>query len=141
MKIPGQITISTRRSPDEGKVHIELRDPNAIVRFLALSMDMANFTRALGGLSCCDCEIEVHDLEKVGKIRESKPLEFELATHDFGDKRMAMASAAAADRCPDGWTPNVSFNSQDSFYTRDGKSWARTTMHRWVERTEEEDNG
>ena len=34
--------------------------------------------------------------------------------------------------CPDGWTPDLHFSSQDSFFHKDYELWARTKIRRWV---------
>lgn len=50
-------------------------------------------------------------------------------------KTRKKAAADIADRvCPDGWIADHYFNSQNSFYYKDGQTWARTTIRRWVDK-------
>jgi hypothetical protein len=60
-------------------------------------------------------------------------LEFEVPkwNTDISDKEQAME--LAKEHCPYGWTPDLYFNSQDSFFYKDKKRFARTTIRRWVE--------
>lgn len=36
--------------------------------------------------------------------------------------------------CPDGWTPDLYFGSQNSFFRENGKEYARVTIRRWIEK-------
>ena len=113
-------------------VSIEVKDENACVKLLRLKMSMENFAQAITGLHSTECVGEVSGLDKVGKKHENRDFSFELPEGTkFRDKTAAVKAVMEA--CPKGWTPDISFSSQNSFYSADGKEWARTTIRRWVE--------
>ena len=132
MKINASITILFR----EGGLHIEVEDRDASITFLELDLDAAQTCQALSRLGCTPvsaCEVE--GLDRVGKKMEHKKLEFEVPkgtrwTHrkDSDQKLLKLMHK----HMPEGWVSDAYFQSQDSFFERDGKEWAQTTIRRWV---------
>lgn len=81
---------------------------------------------------------EVHGLDRVGKKQENKLFEFELPK-DFkreyfkgrADQEIELQQLAQS-QLSDGWIAENYFGSQDSFFTKDGKKYARVTIRRWI---------
>ena len=117
----------------------ELWDRVSGTMFARITMDSDSFAKALGGLSEVKCEkADVFALDRLNKKHEHKTFEFPLPEDvGFGDCKPA-AIQAAKDAAPVGWTSDCSFSSQNSFFQKDGKPWARTIIRRWVEDTPDE---
>jgi len=128
----GKITISRPCSSREDEVvSITIQDEDAKVQFVEVEVSLANMMQAITGLGNVPCEFVTRGLESVGKVREAKSLEFEIGCESWRmDKDMAYAKAREA--CPVGWIASEYFGSKDSFFSRDGKNYARTTIVRWV---------
>jgi len=135
-KHDGSLTISRPHCSDGSSyINIEVEDKDAGIRFLSLEVSFVEFSQALTGLGGRPCKIEVHGLEHVGMQIERNTLEFVLP-NDFpeytGTKERA--GELAKEICPEGWTPNIYFGSQNSFFRKDGIRYARCQITRWVEK-------
>ncbi len=126
-----KLTITRRCAGDDSNVNIEVRDTDAGVKFLSIKIDFEEFAKCLMGQAEMECLMKVNNLENVGKVIERDNLEFELPTVDYS-KRKDFAASEAEKVCPEGWTPFNSFSSKDSFFTKDNKPHARTSIRRWV---------
>jgi len=112
---------------------IELHDRDANIQFADVTLTNDQLASALSRSAYTECECEVHGLHNVGKKREQKELVFELPKDTrFSVDSKEKACELARKSCPDGWEPVLYFNSQNSFFTKDGKEFARTIMIRWV---------
>ena len=134
MKHDGQITISR---PQYGngtkKIVITIKDTNSVIDFIELEIDYVNFTEAITGLAYSECKFETRLLDKVGKKRIIDNFEFEMDNPKLSrSKEFAIEKVKKI--CPIGWECSTYFGSQDSFFDRDGKSFARTKIMKWVEK-------
>ena len=120
---------------EEG-LHIKLYDNESVIKFCNIRLNKEQTCEALARMFHTPCTMEVFELENVGKRRVSQPLEFEI--HDRYDKELL--EGLAKECCPEGWTPNLSFNSQGSFYRKNDIQWARTICYKWVDIEEEDEN-
>lgn len=129
MKINADITIIS----DRDGVRIEIRDRDASVMMIKLDLSSKQFTSAIGRLAHTEVrDCEVYGLDKIGKRQETDTLEFCLDVDKWVDKTKNQARKKVIENCPEGWEPDMNFGSQDSFFNKDGKEWARTTIRRWV---------
>ena len=117
---------------EEGPVRIEIDDADAAVRFLELEVPTVAFVAALGRLAMVRCVASARHLGIVGKRLEHKQLVFEMPEHVGYNERKGKAAELATKHCPKGWVPDLYFGSQDSFFQKDGKDCAQTTIRRWV---------
>lgn len=130
MKIDARITILG--SHQDGSVTIEIEDRTSSTSFVTITMTAEQFIgAAMGRLGASQCECEVNHLERVGKKMEMSKLKFEIQDCDYGD-RDAAAVVAANRECPAGWTPDLYFGSQNSFYRDGDKQMAQCTIRRLV---------
>lgn len=97
---------------------------------LTCELSLENFAKCIMGLAQVDCKINKTNLENFGKKMEHKTLEFKIPCS--GSKQKENAIKKVSEICPDGWEPDNYFNSQDSFFTKDGECFARCTIRRWV---------
>jgi len=114
----------------ENGMIIELRDNDASVVFAKVEMNTKQLAQALSRLGYTTCKIEVQGLDKLGKKMEIDKLVFEIPDDWYNEKELAMT--LVKEKCPEGWTPDLYFNSQNSFFIKDGVRFARTTIRRWV---------
>jgi hypothetical protein len=128
----GELTISCVHSNVEPDyIEVRLTDVDAKTQFAVAKVSLVDFAVALMGRSYVACELDVRWLERVGKTMELDKLEVQMPTDDCCNRKET-ACEAVKSACPLGWTPDVGFNSHGSFFMRDGKLWARTTIRRWV---------
>lgn len=129
------ITIS-RLSGDGESIRVSIRDRISSQEVVEIELTLEDFALALTGRAHTQGDARWRGLDRVGKRMEMEKWEFELpASVDFTNEKEA-ARAIATSTCKSGWTPDTYFNSQNSFFTLDGKRWARTTIRRWVSETE-----
>lgn len=130
MKVEGDLTVFA----NEGYITFLIRDRNASTRFLEMRMTAEGFVAALGRLGHVPCDLDFHDLDHVGKTMENKHFDFPLPPEGkqgrYAEKETAVEVIKTA--CPEGWTPDLSFNSQNSFYSKNGHRFARTVIRRWI---------
>jgi hypothetical protein len=133
MSIKGELSI-VRPSCSDGKKYIRIMvgDVEARVQFLDIEIALDDFAECLTGLSLVKCDIDVRGLDKVGKRIESDELIFEMPSRVKYSERKQIAAALARKAAPDGWEASGYFYAQDSFFEKDGKSYARTLISRWV---------
>lgn len=130
-KKPFSVTIS-RPSCGNGDeyISIEVIDNKSRARFLELKVDYADFAQLVTGLSFVGCDGAVRNLERVGKKKVGKQIEFEVSNY-YGSKDEAREKVN--NYLVDGYVVHNDFTSQDSFFSRDGKDYARTTIFKWVD--------
>jgi hypothetical protein len=130
MKIDAQIDI--RASYDDA-IQIEVRDKASNAIFLSMVLTREQFINAaMNKLGCTEVkETRVRYLERIGKEMKMDTLTFEIPDWGYQDN-LPETIKLAYKNCPDGWIPDVSFSSQNSFYTGDdGKHYARTIIRKW----------
>lgn len=133
MEIDGRITILVS---SEGAI-IELHDRDSGITFARVKMTSEQFCGAIGRLAYSECvEMHVPDLgiSEIGKKLETDGFSFELP-EGWGikaDTKKLLEIARA--KMPAGWITNDTFQSQNSFFTKDGKRHARCMIKRWVDK-------
>lgn len=131
-KTKGKITISrTASNTCDDYISITITDDKSSKRVLEAKLDLRSFANCITGFAAQHCDLTVYDVfDKVGKTIETDFIEFPMPEDFQHDKEVAKVQAEK--HCPEGWVPDKSFNSQNSFFQIDGKSYARTTIRRWV---------
>lgn len=118
---------------NDGGATIEFYDAEACVTFAKATLTAEELCNAMSRLMHTDCRMEVQHLDKIGKTLEHKELIFEMPEDLFYEKgRNELATKLAKKNCPEGWTPECYFSSQNSFFNKDGKHMARCNIRRWV---------
>lgn len=128
MEIQGAITILF--SADGLKISVKDRDSS--ITFAEIKLNQEQTCQAMSRLAQTDCRITVREIEKVGKKMEHQEFVFEIPKGNGQKNRKKEIEEKCLQDCPDGWKPDLYFNSHNSFFTKDGKKYARTTMRRWV---------
>lgn len=128
MERKGKISILINREYTE----IEIKDDLANVTFVKVRLTPEQFSAALGRLAYVNCELDLRGLDKVGKKHECKTFEFEITySKTKEDLALACNEALFAQGMYE-WVSDNYFRSQNSFFKKDGKDWARCTIRRWV---------
>lgn len=130
----GSITISRPHGIKCDYISIKFRDESSRTGFMEARIRYADFAEALTGLSEVPCEITVRGLNRVGKQQEIDKIEFKVAgaKHKYGEELRRLAENSAKEHTPEGWEADKYYGSQNSFFTRYGETWARTTIRRWI---------
>ncbi len=109
---------------------IEIEDRASSVEFVRIELDVQQLAELLSRRSNLPCNIETRCLEKVGKKMVMETFEFEIPKVEY-EHRKAVAVAESRKQCPKGWEPDTYYGSQNSFFTKDKKEYARTTIRKW----------
>jgi hypothetical protein len=135
MKHKAKLSIS-RPSYSDGskKIAIRVMDTEARIEFLEIEIDLEAFSECITGLGHCGCEMEVRGLQNVGKKIENMPIVFEVPEEFRYKGKCGGVDSLAKKATPYGWECSMYFGSQTSFFSKDGKDFARTTASRWVEK-------
>jgi len=128
MKLKGQITFLINRE----STTIEVHDDDACTTFVSITLTPEQLSAILSRQSMVECELDVRGIEKVGKKHECRNFEFEV-TYSKDDKDLSVACEEALFK--EGlyeWVSDNYYHSQNTFFKKDGKQYARTTIRRWV---------
>lgn len=126
-EIEASITITAQY---DDRIFLSIKDKKSGIRFVDLELTREQFINAaMNRLAECNVKTaHIHNIANVGKKLERKPLVVEIpAYHD--DKA---ALAISTRMCPPGWDVEPYFTSQDSFFSKGDKFYARTSIVRWV---------
>src|SRR6186713_1898867 len=132
MKLQGQITLLVER--DYTTIRIEDDTSNAIICEVRLTP--GQLSSALSRMADTPCDVDVFPqvFDRFGKKMEVQSHEFPLPdgfVNKHSSSNVALVKIAQQ-TAPDGWTADDYFNSQNSFFTKDGQKYARCHIRRWV---------
>lgn len=119
---------------NENGATIEVHDRTSALTFIEIELNQEQVCRILSRQGYVECKnVEVFNLDRINKKLVHKPFEFKIGakniTYYKDEKKIAQETLVKV--CPDGWTPDLSFDSQGSFFTKDGIRYARTTIRKW----------
>lgn len=111
---------------------IEIIDSNANTTLAHIRLTPEQLSAILSGKCYVNCECTTGDLTRIGKKHETKMFEFEITySKTKEDLTIACIEALFAQGMHE-WVSDNYYKSQDSFFSKDGKDYARTTIRRWV---------
>lgn len=128
MKIKGNISILINQE----YTTIEIHDTDASINFLSIQLTPEQLSSALSRLSRVPCVIDLHGIDKIGKRMEHKKFAFEIPKEINNSKHAGKLHEIAQSLLTDGWIAEGYFASQDTFFEKDGKQYARCIIRRWV---------
>lgn len=114
----------------EDSTTIELIDSDSGLQFVSIKLSPEQLSMVLSRRAHVPCTMTIRSLDKIGKKLEHKIMEFEIP--EDADRNGSMVSSIADSVCPAGWVHDNYFNSQNSFFHKDGHRFARCTIRRWV---------
>jgi hypothetical protein len=131
MKLKGKISILINRE----YTTIEIEDDLASTTFVKARLTPEQLSAVLSRQARIDCELEIRGLEKIGKKHENKYFEFEiqkgLRDSKYSESLRTIAQNLLNNQ-DEGWIAEGYFSSQNSFFEKDGKQYARCTIRRWI---------
>lgn len=130
-KLKAKMTIMCSTNYENRDIEIEVEDAISSCTFLKLRIKPEDFTAMLGRLSNVEVDMEVASLDRVGKKMIMDILEFEMPEYVSWKDKQKSAREQANKKCPVGWVFDSGFNSQDSFFMKDDKAYARCTIRKW----------
>ncbi len=112
---------------------IELHDSKSATKFATIKLTNDQLASALSRLSHTDCSVELVGLDKVNKEMKWQYYVFEI------NQEIRKSNAALNQKClkclqddnMTDWIPDSYFGSQNSFFEKDGKYYARATIRKW----------
>jgi hypothetical protein len=135
MKVKAAFTMLVSETGAE----IVVEDRRSSLTLVRLQLSPEQFLSAMSRLSGVRCDGIVGDLSKIGKRMEVSSFTFPMPETSWKQQR-EVAKELALKLCPAGWTPDLYFTSQGSFFDDDkGGKNARSTMRRWVDVTPDND--
>lgn len=123
-----RVTISRDNSDN---IYIRIVDSLSRIEFVDVCMRPPDFAKAITGFAMQEGVADIRGLDKVGKEMIDE-MSFTLPPHTSWEDRKKIATEIAQKTCKDGWIPDISFNSQYSFFNVEGVTCAKTTIRKWV---------
>ena len=81
----GKITISRYNDfRNKEPIHITITDEKSGVTFCDIEMSLESFSRAITGLSLQECNISIHNIDRIGMKREMKKEFIKISKGSFG---------------------------------------------------------
>lgn len=129
-KINGKITFLVNRD----KTTIQIDDADASTTFVTVELTPEQLSSALSRLAYTDCECYVYNLDRVGKKHENDSFVFEIEEKDKRDKDKLkeLCLIELKKQGMSEWIPDNNYSSQNSFFKKDDKFYARAIIRRWV---------
>lgn len=112
---------------------IEIYDEVSSKTFVRVQLTNNQLASMLSRLQRTSCKVEVGDLTIIGKQMEHQTFEFEVDREIKGSNillHLCCTQALEKSNMSD-WIPEQRYNSQDSFFQKDGKLFARTIIRKW----------
>ena len=129
MKIENaKITMLVNREYTE----IEIYDADANTTLATVKLTPEQLSMILSRQGYVECECNTGDLKMIGKKHENKYFEFEIAYTKSKEDLILACNEALLQQGMHEWESDNYYNSQNSFFSKDGKNYARTVIRRWI---------
>jgi hypothetical protein len=116
----------------EDGMEISVKDNKSASLIMKLNLTPDQVMKVLSRLVVVECRGEICNLDKINKTHEHKYYEFEVGEEMYYRDNQEQLKELALMSCPKGWAPDLRFNSQNSFFLKNGKYFARDTCRRWT---------
>jgi hypothetical protein len=111
---------------------IKINDADANTTLASVKLTPAQLSRMLSREGNVECECNTGDLKKIGKKHENKSFEFEITYSNSTEDLSLACNEALFQQGMYEWESDNYYTSQSSFFSKDGKKYARATIRRWV---------
>lgn len=111
---------------------IEILDSDANTYLAKVKLTPEQLSKVLGRQGHIECQCTTGDLTRIGKKHESENFEFEITKGRSDVELYADCSKALIEHGMQEWAPDNYYSSQNSFFKKDGKDYARVVIRRWV---------
>ena len=112
-----------------------MKDADSGITFATVNLNQEQTCQSLSRLSNTHCVIEVFGLENVGKLQEHEEFVFEIPKEIFKTQSTPLNQACLKELKKLGmeeWKPDNYYGSQNSFFDKGDKRYARTIIRRWI---------
>lgn len=134
MKIPGKLTISRIYGGlRDNTIEVRMQDPLSVTEFVTAELSLEDFAKAVTGQGFVDCTLELHGLDRVGKKRETKPLEFTFVSNRNYKGVREEAKELCQSFADDGWIADGYFGTRGAIEHSGNTVKARCQQSRYVE--------
>lgn len=115
---------------------IRLHDGDSSTTFAEAKLTPEQLSQALSRLSMTKCEIELHGLDRIGKVHENSNFTFAITEEHRKDRTLLYDACLLALKKEgmEDWTPDNYWGRQSTFSKKDGVTYATATIRRWVEK-------
>jgi hypothetical protein len=116
---------------------ITLGDSNANADIIKIQIEAADLIRLFANQANVPCKFIAANLDKIGRYHKHKTFEFPLPKNFEKIKytdRKTTAYKIAVELAPKNYEPDSNFSSQNSFFEKDGKPWARCTIRKYCKK-------
>ena len=117
-------------NPEYTEIEITDSDSNTTIAKVKLTPEQLSAILSRQGYMNCECS--TGDLTRVGKKHENKYFEFEITYSKTKEDLSLACNEALFQQNMHEWVPDNYYRSQNSFFSKDGKDYARTVIRRWV---------
>jgi hypothetical protein len=112
---------------------ITIRDGSSNIEFVKVKLTTGQLSAALSRQIHVECDAEVRCLDKIGKTHENKYFEFEVPEGTKNSVNLVLlCNEALNNEGMSEWVSDQHYSSQNSFFKKDGKRYARVIVRRWV---------
>lgn len=114
---------------------IIVHDDTSNVDVVKITLTPDQLSSALSRLSMTACKVTTGDLSRVGKVMENKYFEFEVPENIYRkdhEELVNLCNDALKKSEMIDWVSDNYYGSQNSFFKKEGISYARTTVRRWI---------
>lgn len=122
----GKITLSR---DSRGIISMRIEDVKSGIDFIEIELNSKDFADALFGVACRPCTFNTNKIESIGKkcIKEKVIIEI----NKSNNRAEALQKIQELDNT-DGWEYDFYLGSQDSFFSKGEKHYARTIKTKYV---------
>jgi hypothetical protein len=111
---------------------IEIHDADANITLARVKLTPEQLSMILSRQGYIECECNTGELEKIGKKHENKYFDFEITYSKSKEDLTLACNEALFQQGMHEWESDNYYSSQNSFFSKDGKDYARTVIRRWV---------
>lgn len=117
---------------DSTSIYVE--DSLSGIRFLEMELSPKQLSKILSRIANVEVNATTKRLDLVGKTHECKRFNFEIpeSLYSYNNRDCKKLKELADNFLSDGWESDLYFGSQDSFYQKDGKFYARAIIRRYI---------
>ncbi len=111
---------------------IEIHDADSNTAIVVVNLTPEELSACLSRQGYVSCKCITGNLDRVGKTHENKKFEFEI-TYSKSQQDLELAcNEALFSLGMHEWVSDQYYKSQDSFFKKDGKEYARVIIRRWI---------
>lgn len=108
-------------------LRVAITDGKSRIKFLEMKIKPEDLYGIFASYGAVPCQLEFNKLQHVDKKLEVQEFIFEVSEADI-----SVAIEECKKVCPEGWIADTYYGSKGSFFEKDDKKLARTTLRRYT---------